>query len=158
MKIENEFDLDPLHLAKLISTLWEAGVDVDWRKWNQAISAQKISLPLYPFEKVRYWFEEEHQKNSVENKTNAHKIFDIHVTSYEETTKLIRTIVKEVLNVGSVNIEDNFFRLGGDFIQIIQIVSRINVDFNVNIPLEEVYHNPNIVTLTDLVMKNKVKE
>ena len=37
--------------------LWVSGVDIDWTKRHKPGSAQRISLPTYPFEHQKFWIE-----------------------------------------------------------------------------------------------------
>jgi acyl transferase domain-containing protein/enoyl-CoA hydratase/carnithine racemase/SAM-dependent methyltransferase len=43
-------------LAKLLE-LWVEGVELDWRKLYGDTTPQRISLPVYPFAKERYWID-----------------------------------------------------------------------------------------------------
>ncbi len=38
-----------------ISRAWVGGVQVDWRRWHGLTAPRKVSLPLYPFARERYW-------------------------------------------------------------------------------------------------------
>ncbi len=51
---------------------------------------------------------------------------DVYAAPSTETEKLMAGIWKDVLRVESVSLDENFFELGGDSIQVIQIVSRLH--------------------------------
>ena len=44
-------------LLKSLGHLYVRGVDVDWSGFDQNYSRRRMSLPTYPFERKRYWFE-----------------------------------------------------------------------------------------------------
>lgn len=48
--------IDNRKLAKL-AQLWVSGVEIDWKLLYQGTVPCRISLPTYPFEKRRYWFD-----------------------------------------------------------------------------------------------------
>ncbi len=42
-----------------IAKMWTVGVDIDWRMfYPPEIKPKRVSLPLYPFDKTRYWFDQ----------------------------------------------------------------------------------------------------
>jgi acyl transferase domain-containing protein/thioesterase domain-containing protein/acyl carrier protein len=48
----------PLRCAlETLGQLWTIGVNVDWEKLHVPGSAQRISLPTYPFERQKFWIE-----------------------------------------------------------------------------------------------------
>ena len=40
-----------------LSRIWVLGINVDWSKLHTAGSAQRVSLPTYPFERQKFWIE-----------------------------------------------------------------------------------------------------
>ena len=44
-------------LAAEVQRLDAAGVEVDWKGWDTGYERQRVSVPLYPFERQRYWVE-----------------------------------------------------------------------------------------------------
>ena len=44
-------------LATALAKLYANGITPDFTAWNRAWSCRKISLPNYPFDRTRYWFE-----------------------------------------------------------------------------------------------------
>jgi len=48
---------DLLAQAEAVGELYQAGVDVDWRRYDAPFAARKAALPTYPFAGQRHWFE-----------------------------------------------------------------------------------------------------
>lgn len=50
---------EPEHtvLLRAVGQLWLAGISLDWSQFYAAETRRRIPLPLYPFERQRYWIE-----------------------------------------------------------------------------------------------------
>jgi acyl transferase domain-containing protein len=44
-------------LLESVGRLWLAGVEIDWRAFQDGERRRRIPLPTYPFERERYWLE-----------------------------------------------------------------------------------------------------
>jgi acyl transferase domain-containing protein len=42
-------------LLRAIGQMWLCGVQIDWKSIHAHEQRRRIPLPLYPFEKKRYW-------------------------------------------------------------------------------------------------------
>lgn len=47
------------YLLLALGRLWQAGVDVDWKYRFRGQRRRRLHLPVYPFERLRYWLEPE---------------------------------------------------------------------------------------------------
>lgn len=54
-----------------VATAWSAGAAIDWELLNRGHDVGRISLPAYPFEKIRCWYQEEPDAPSVVNPIGA---------------------------------------------------------------------------------------
>ena len=62
----------------------------------------------------------------------------------DETEKTLAVIWENVLGVARVGIDDNFFMLGGHSLKATIVISRIDQEMNVEIPLREIFQKPTI--------------
>ncbi|MEU5552253.1 beta-ketoacyl synthase N-terminal-like domain-containing protein [Micromonospora sp. NPDC047793] len=62
---------DEEHLARAVRKLWENGVSLDWTTFHSGRSPRKVTLPLYPFEKVEYPVDIEQFQRLVEGETDG---------------------------------------------------------------------------------------
>jgi tyrocidine synthetase-3 len=72
-----------------------------------------------------------------------------------ETEKRVAKIWQEVLDVKRVNRNDNFFNLGGHSLKAIQVVSRINSQFKIDLGLKEVFKYIKLYELSKKIDDNK---
>ena len=64
-----------------------------------------------------------------------------------EVERQIAQIWQEILGVSQIGIYDNFFALGGNSLLATQVVSRIRQVLSVELPLQNLFEKPNIVSL-----------
>jgi malonyl CoA-acyl carrier protein transacylase len=58
-------------MLESLSGLYLQGADIDWLAFERGYPHRRIPLPTYPFERQRYWFEPDGQKQSKSNTLNA---------------------------------------------------------------------------------------
>lgn len=73
-----------------------------------------------------------------------------------ETERKLAAIWKELLNVGTIGIHDNFFDLGGHSLLAVQLLSRVRQAFGVELSLEVVYGGE--FTIEELAKAMELKE
>lgn len=57
MRHPNEKQSDDMVLIRALGQVWLAGIRPDWSAYYQGEQRHRRSLPLYPFERQRYWLE-----------------------------------------------------------------------------------------------------
>ena len=63
-----------------------------------------------------------------------------------------------MLHLENVSISDNFFRLGGSSLQVIQVVSRIRRVFDVAMPVMKFFDNPTIEEMALLITELQAEQ
>ncbi|MBF0121715.1 MAG: amino acid adenylation domain-containing protein, partial [Desulfobacterales bacterium] len=63
-------------------------------------------------------------------------------------------IWEDILGVKQIRIKDNFFRLGGNSIIAIQVISRIKNATNISLKVSELFANPTIEKLSQAIIKS----
>jgi polyketide synthase PksN len=68
-----------------IAQLWVNGLNINWKSLYENKTYEKISLPTYPFSKIRCWVEKEINKDVVNvNKSRLHLFIDSNESTIEE--------------------------------------------------------------------------
>lgn len=71
------------------------------------------------------------------------------VPPQKETEKIIANTWKEILKLDRVGINDNFFEMGGNSINIIQVNLRLKEELNLDIPIVSMFQYPTIGSLAN---------
>lgn len=74
-----------------------------------------------------------------------------YVEPNSELEKKLCSIWKEVLNLERLGITDDFFRIGGDSLNAVRLISRIRKELGVKINLRSVFDAPTIEQLSELL-------
>jgi acyl carrier protein len=67
-------------------------------------------------------------------------------------------IWSDVLQVRPIGIHDNFFELGGHSLLATRVISRVNQDFEVQIPLRKLFEHPTVEGLALIIAETKVQD
>jgi acyl carrier protein len=70
---------------------------------------------------------------------------------YTKSELLVAKVWGEVLGFDKLNIDDNFYELGGDSILATQVVNRMNTENNIKISLIEIFNYETIKELAEYV-------
>ncbi|KKD53592.1 MULTISPECIES: condensation domain-containing protein [Paenibacillus] len=126
-----------------LGQLYVQGVEFDWNEIYKECDYKKISLPVYPFAKLRCWIDPSVRiLNNIENETENREI-------------LILELFKKYLGFSHIKLEDNFYELGGDSITAIKIVNELNAILHTDLKDVDVLKNPSVAQLTELLRKTE---
>jgi acyl carrier protein len=77
-----------------------------------------------------------------------------YVAPETEFEKILSEIWSEVLQIEKIGVHDNFIELGGNSLAAIRIRSRVNKVFDLDLPVNTVFVNPNISQLAEHIEKS----
>lgn len=81
-----------------------------------------------------------------------------YVAPRTETEEKLAAIVREILNIERVGVFDNFFELGGHSMMATQVVSRIQEEFGVSLPLRALFEFPTIDGIANKIAELQLEE
>ena len=73
----------------------------------------------------------------------------------DETEEILAALWGEVLGIERTGINDDFFELGGHSLKATILIAKIHKELGVEVPLQEVFKNPNIKGISDYIKKAK---
>ena len=160
-----------------LGRLWLAGQSVNWKGVYAGEEPARIPLPVYPFERQRYWIEcqgkDEKAASAPPRAPQRLALVDWGVTPIvEESSSSIplsrptrqslgpRNVLEEqivdlwrqVLGIEEVDIRENFLELGGNSLMAVQLISRVRDIFEVDVPVGEFLRSPTVVTMADAIV------
>ena len=96
------------------------------------------SIPVGPTGKIR---------RSTLAQALAGQLQRAYIAPRDAMERILETIFVEVLGSTPIGVEDNFFLLGGDSLKAVQVVSRIQAHWGVEIPVATLFRHPTIAAL-----------
>ncbi|MGB3205431.1 MAG: beta-ketoacyl synthase N-terminal-like domain-containing protein [Crinalium sp.] len=162
---------DVAFVLATLGKLWLAGVQVDWSEFYVPEQRQRIPLPTYPFERQRYWIDalgvnQPTQLSSLEDTKITQKVEPIHVrpnlhnayvAPINKVQQSLAYIWQEFFGIKQVGIYDDFFELGGDSLQAVQLVSKLGQTFQKSLSPHSLLQAPTIAGLAQIIQQTPSK-
>jgi len=155
-------------ILNTLGTLWQAGITINWPNLHLPEKRRRIPLPTYPFERQRYWLQDETQKPAntadpeqfsrqsgvSEGVTKSQKTVTPTTETAEHTQLefelLLSNVWQELLpGKRTIKPDDNFFELGGDSLQAVQMFAIIEKETGINLPMATLLDTPTFSGIVD---------
>ncbi|MCT2347249.1 condensation domain-containing protein, partial [Niallia taxi] len=94
--------------------------------------------------------------DNLENKMDGELIGHYEQLTYTESELI--SIWKEILDVKNVDVEDDFFQLGGNSLKAMRVLARIQKDFNKTIQIKDLFFNPTVRHIASIIDAASVDE
>lgn len=140
---------DISYLLTVLGKQWVLGNKIEWTSYYLNEQRKHIPLPTYPFEKKRFWVEQDKKtnlgKNILKDSNQPNKSFNLNNSRdglLDKLRQVISNIYTEVLGVGEFGLNDSFFSLGGNSLIAAQLISKINSACKVKLPLKILFESP----------------
>ena len=156
---------EPVSLLTALGRFWAAGGEVDWDGFQAGRPRVKLPLPTYPFERRRYWVdvkrsavstalppleETEAQVPPMEEEARP-SLGRAFVAPRTEAERRVAEIWTQVLGIGGIGAEDDFYELGGDSLRALDLLARVRAAFGVELPLRAMLEASTVARLAGLV-------
>ena len=146
-------------LLEIIGELWKQGVPIDYTSMYGHELPAKVNLPLYPFQRKRYWPETRaiapEKDQETEGRTGIPRptlSVDYQAPQTDEEKELSK-MWQEVLGYEKVGVLDNFLELGGDSLQGTSLLGKINRAYGLQLSISIFFRRPTIRGLTAYLSK-----
>ncbi|MBL6448223.1 amino acid adenylation domain-containing protein [Fulvivirga sp. 29W222] len=155
---------DMEYLLAGLGELWKIGIAPDWSSFYEKELRLKVSLPPYGFDKVKYpvavdAYEMITAKLSQGDKDfNSFDLEPVEEVKSEIENHTLTPTEKEVLTLwcnffgkSDIEVEDDFFEVGGDSLKALTMIGRIHQVLNVEIRLNDFFQHPTVARLSQLI-------
>jgi acyl transferase domain-containing protein len=162
-------------LLETLARLWLVGVPLDWSRVSAREQRRRIPLPLYPFERQRYWIEARpvpvtpagqqevplaetgQQKDETPQAAvalqphNRPHLLTAYLAPQSAVERSIAATWEEILGTRPIGLHDNFFELGGHSLLLTRITARLSDLFPVEFPLRRLVQAETIAQMAAVV-------
>jgi acyl transferase domain-containing protein len=143
-----------------LAALWTIGAQIDWELFKDG-NEKRISLPTYPFARRPCWFGSRREVVAeIGTAAPAPKI-DVQVRTVEPARRNgtglnvqaieqdLQAVVGEILylNKGEVETTKKFIELGVDSVIGMELLTKLNQHYGLNMSATRLYDSPNVVEL-----------
>jgi phthiocerol/phenolphthiocerol synthesis type-I polyketide synthase E len=149
---------EQIHFYSSLGELLIRGIKVSSDKFFEDRVPALISLPPYPFEKNVYWTESKVNNSFVSDESEyvleeSEPDFLEGVKNKEitNTEKILLGLWAKYLGTNEINVEDNFFEIGGNSLLTISLVKEIEDKFKVGMNIRSFFSSPRIKELAELI-------
>lgn len=175
-----EMSLNPLSLTENIETtkegtelegiyhmlgmLWMEGYPVNWEAYYAQEYRRRIMLPTYPFERKRYWVDEEPMAfaplTQAQLAQPSIQLEPEQLTGYvspqNENERQLVLLWESFLGVTPIGVEDNYYELGGNSLLAVSLREQICKKFNVDMGLEVFFEQQTISNLAKAIESYRI--
>ncbi|MES2950537.1 MAG: amino acid adenylation domain-containing protein [Pseudomonadota bacterium] len=147
---------EPSDCAALLHSVGQVwahhGAEPDWRVLHLGEQRRRIGLPVYPFDRHRYW--PQAARTGGETSVAPQPVpLQVPRMDADETERQVCAIFEEVLGINAVAPVDNFFDLGGSSLSTLSVVIRLEQVFERSLSSALLLENPTPGALA-LVLKS----
>jgi acyl-coenzyme A synthetase/AMP-(fatty) acid ligase/acyl carrier protein len=81
-----------------------------------------------------------------------------YVESRTTVERQLALIWSEILSLREIGINDNFFELGGHSLAAMRVVSRVIIQFQLDVPLQSLFQSPTVAEMATVITQNQTKQ
>ncbi|SES92583.1 type I polyketide synthase [[Clostridium] polysaccharolyticum] len=153
------FELNAIQsFYKFLTVYYNNGYQLNWGKLYAGQVYQKVTLPGYCFQKTEHWAQiKPRESQELTSKERLEAVKTEEPTSnqmLESIMKTLQDIWKELFGFGGeIDIDEDFFDLGGNSLLIQKMSILINNQFQIEFDAYEVYENETIEKLSKKIIE-----
>ena len=158
-----------------VGHLWAAGVAIDWNAFYREENRIRTWLPGYPFERRRHWLEapvadeatlsaaEQRSGLSDEAESADERVAEVAVGNSldpqrQTVARKLATVWQELLGVDEIELDDNFFDLGGDSLMAAGLRAQINKAFDKSMDADDLVSASTFGAMVDFIYDGTTAE
>ncbi len=156
---------DSAFLQQTLGQLWMAGVAIDWVSVYAHEQRKRVPLPLYPFERLRYWLDLPTQTTAPAQEAPAPQTTapaqELSATPEYKRPQLSKAYVaprnaveetlsatwEKIFHIHPIGVDDDFFELGGQSLLAARLLTLVNSACAIDLPMQSIFEAPTIAAL-----------
>ncbi|WFE54796.1 non-ribosomal peptide synthetase/type I polyketide synthase [Micromonospora sp. WMMD1155] len=156
---------DEATALEAVGRLWLGGVEIDWGGVQDGAHRRRVALPTYPFERRRYFVEaptttggtapgvvvEDADDIDFGEADTRPSLTTVYLAPRTDVERRIAVIWQDLLGVAPIGVDDIFIELGGHSLLATKVVSRIQQDLGVEVPLRRLVTASTVAALAEVV-------
>lgn len=146
-------------LAVMLTTagaLWAHGMTPDWQALRGPGRPRRVSVPAYAFDHQRHRIETGvvAQREHAPARETADATQAASARPLNPVERVLADAWRELLGVGEIAGDDDFFALGGHSLAAVRLLARIRKQFAVDLPLATLIQAPTLARLAAVVAQS----
>jgi thioesterase domain-containing protein/malonyl CoA-acyl carrier protein transacylase/acyl carrier protein len=146
-------------LAVMLTTagaLWAHGMTPDWQALRGPGQPRRVSVPTCAFDHQRHWIEPGvvAQREHAPAPKTADATQAASARPLNPVERVLADAWRELLGVGEIAGDDDFFALGGHSLAAVRLLARIRKQFAVDLPLATLIQAPTLARLAAVVAQS----
>lgn len=158
-----------------LGNIWMVGIVPNFSNFYKNSTPNLVKIPTYAFDKQRYWIDIDVAKlkiNTEEDFSIVQEVENIQINVKNEkrgekelnpTEKIVYQIWQISIGTDEIELNDNFFDIGGHSLLAVQTLSKIKSIFKVDMNLNDFFANPTIYDLAEFInvklkIENNIEE
>ena len=142
-------------LLDAVGRLWTAGVETDAGRFWAGRRQRRISLPGYPFERRRFWYDGIEAAPGPEATVAEGAAAVRDAAPKEGTEATVAAVWRDLLGVADVGRRDDFFDLGGSSLAGVGLASRLALELAVELPGSFLLEAPTVAEQAALIDRRR---
>lgn len=126
---------DDSFLLQNLGKLFVNGIKIDWMRLFGSEKRTRIPLPTYPFDRTHYSVLG--KEKNVDSDVVSKSISEINISSVTRSKfsneEIVLQTFKDVTGLVNIDYFDNFFEKGGDSLTAVNVVTRLQKEFDITI-------------------------
>ncbi|MEO1411333.1 MAG: condensation domain-containing protein, partial [Bacteroidota bacterium] len=141
----------PAAFGELLAALHRTGQTLDWSAAFDYLPARRMELPTSSFAPTRCWIRETPSDFSETESSSDTEALEADWTALQIG---LATIWKRVLELETLQLQDDFFELGGDSLQATKVIQSLNHDYGLQLDFEDIFDFPTLEGLAQYIHEN----
>ncbi len=153
---KNETTTEYYSVLRALGQLWLNGIALDWKAFYDGQQRIKLTLPVYAFDRKRYWLEAPISQSSINDTNEIQPLTEPDNTILENTqmrqevlTNKLRELFEDAsgIEIDPAAADVNFLEIGFDSLLLTQIATNLKKEFQVPITFRKLFEEYNTIQL-----------